>query len=143
MATMHNVFVHTKTLACFSLLVNSAFGIAQKVDVTHFVDVFRDDFNADGLADSAKWNVAHGLSDVNDELQYFRRKNVAVYEGCLHIKTDKLEHKNRSYTSGRVDTQGLFDFQVGLNTLHLGRPSGWHTEVHLLDCANAVEGCGP
>ncbi|XP_055347513.1 platelet-derived growth factor receptor beta-like [Paramacrobiotus metropolitanus] len=85
------------------------------VDVTHFVDIFRDDFTADGPPDPAKWNVGppNKKNAFPGELQTYRRENVVVENGYLHIFTRKEEFNDYNYTSGRVDTQGLFDFQFG------------------------------
>ncbi|XP_055350188.1 clotting factor G alpha subunit-like [Paramacrobiotus metropolitanus] len=80
-----------------------------------FVEIFRDDFNGSGTPDPAKWKLEQTAAgaDIRNERQVFRRENFALENGLLHLFTRNEQYNGYNYTSGRVSTRGLFDFQYG------------------------------
>jgi beta-glucanase (GH16 family) len=72
--------------------------------------VWEDEFEGEVL-DPEKWSYQtgtgseYGLTDWgNNELQYYRERNVTVSEGMLHITAKRENYNGKSYTSGRIRT---------------------------------------
>lgn len=80
--------------------------------------VWADYFN-DGALDTDVWNVeVNGNGGGNNELQYYRAENVTVGDdghgnGCLILTAKKESWKGKSFTSGRLNTQGNIFFTHG------------------------------
>ena len=79
--------------------------------------VWSDEFDGVGVPDPAKWTYAtggHGWG--NKEKQYYteaRVENAGQREGKLHVTARKEQWEGNSYTSARVISRGLGDFQYG------------------------------
>ncbi len=92
--------------------------------------VFEDNFDGATL-DAAKWNVelGDGCPDLcgwgNDELQSYGTDNITVAGGVLSIAG--REELDGSYTSGRVNTNGKFEFEYGRVEVSARIPSGQGT----------------
>lgn len=89
---------------------------------------FEDNFNGSKL-DESKWNYElHEPGWVNNELQAYIKSDKTVYlkGGNLVIQALKEESKDGTtkYTSGRINTQGKFDFKYGLAEARLKVPRG-------------------
>lgn len=79
-----------------------------------------DEFNGTQL-NEAIWNIeVNGNGGGNQELQYYRRENVAVTtdpatgENCLVLTARRETYNGRSFTSGRVTTQNNAAFKHGI-----------------------------
>ena len=71
------------------------------------------------------WNVElHEAGWVNQELQQYvdSTDNISVSDGKLHLKPKKTGDK--TYTSGRVNTQGKHDFKYGIFEARVKVPKG-------------------
>jgi beta-glucanase (GH16 family) len=79
--------------------------------------VWADEFNYSGLPDSTKWAYnkgGHGWG--NNELQYYTEKdtqNAIVGNGVLSIIARKHKLENREYTSARLLTKNMAEFNYG------------------------------
>jgi len=70
--------------------------------------VWHDEFDGETL-DEEKWSYQtgtgseYGLTDWgNNELQYYRERNVTVSDGMLHITAKRESYNGKQYTSGRI-----------------------------------------
>jgi len=92
--------------------------------------VFEDNFDGSEL-DASKWNVdlGDGCPDLcgwgNRELQTYTADNISVSGGTLRI--EGREEADGTYTSGRINTQGTFDFRYGRIEVSARIPSGQGT----------------
>jgi beta-glucanase (GH16 family) len=64
--------------------------------------VWADEFNKNGMPDSANWNYENGLVR-NEELQWYQPSNASCEEGILVIEAKKEEKPNPRYTAGSKD----------------------------------------
>jgi len=87
--------------------------------------VFADDFDVDGAPDPTRWAYDTGYI-ANNEAQYYttRRENVRVENGVLVLEARKEEWEGYHYTSGRIKTQGLFEFTYGRVEVRAKLPTG-------------------
>jgi beta-glucanase (GH16 family) len=98
--------------------------------VVEFQLVFEDNFDGDTL-DASKWNIdeGDGCPDLcgwgNNELQVYSADNVSVSNGLLRIEGRR--EADGTYTSGRLNTQGKFDFRYGRIEVSARIPSGQGT----------------
>ena len=95
--------------------------------------VWEDDFNTDGAPDPSKWAYDLGNTDIfgnsgwgNQEVQSYTNnpENVNIENGSLKI-TDKKD--GSTYTSGRIKTQGLYNFTYGRVEVRAKLPSAQGT----------------
>ncbi|TYP99306.1 glycosyl hydrolase family 16 [Tenacibaculum adriaticum] len=91
---------------------------SQEADYTYNNLVWEDDFNTDGAPDPTKWTYDIGVGDNgwgNNEVQYYtdRAENAKVEGGNLIITAKKEDFSGSQYTSARLKTEGLFNFQYG------------------------------
>jgi len=92
--------------------------------------VFADEFDGAGL-DSAKWNIdtGDGCPDLcgwgNNELQDYSADNVIVSGGTVQLEGRR--EADGSYTSGRINTKGRFDFRYGRVEVRARIPAGQGT----------------
>lgn len=76
--------------------------------------VWSDEFNGSALDEKA-WNIeVNGDGGGNQELQFYRRENVAVADGNLVITARRENYSNRSFTSGRVNSRKKAAFRHGI-----------------------------
>lgn len=90
--------------------------------------VWEDSFDGDSL-NRNDWNVElHDKGWVNNELQAYvdSKENIYIEDGKLVLKPVETVDKdgNKSYTSGRVNTQGKHDFKYGLFEAKVKVPKG-------------------
>lgn len=108
--------------------------------------VFSDEFNRPGLPDPAKWRYEEGWVR-NREAQWYTKadpSNTNCQDGLLHLTGRKLDtprpnpYLNKKgapwyydptrptidYTSGSIETRGLFDFQYGRVDVRARLPQG-------------------
>jgi beta-glucanase (GH16 family) len=69
--------------------------------------VWHDEFNGQGL-DTSRWNVLIRETSKHGELQYYVPDEVYVENGMLRIRSRVRKYGTKSYTSGRLDTDGKF-----------------------------------
>ena len=94
--------------------------------------VWSDEFNYTGAPDSSKWNydIGDGCPNLcgwgNEELEYYtsRTENVRVENGMLIIEARKENYANRRYTSAKLVTRGIVDWQYGRIEVRAKLPSG-------------------
>jgi len=116
------------------LILGACGGVESEVPAGTFVApvvewqiVFEDDFDGAAL-DAAKWNVdtGDGCPDQcgwgNNELQIYDAARVTVAGGILSI--EGREELGGGYTSGRLNTNGKFDFQYGRVEVSARVPAG-------------------
>ena len=131
------LFVRTTTLfttIALLVLLAACGGVEDGVPQGEFVApvvewqiVFEDDFDGASL-DAAKWNVdtGDGCPDLcgwgNNELQVYDANNITVAGGILSI--EGREELAGGYTSGRLNTNGKFDFQYGRVEVSARVPAG-------------------
>ncbi len=90
--------------------------------------IWGDEFNYSGSPDSSKWKLdfgGHGWG--NNELQYYTNKdtqNAVVRNGLLVITARKQDKENRNYTSAKLLTRGIREFQYGRIEVHAKLPAG-------------------
>lgn len=90
--------------------------------------VWSDEFEYSGLPDSSKWKQdAGGHGWGNNELQYYTSKDTqqaVVRDGKLLITARKQEKENRHYTSAKLLTKGIREFQYGRIEVSAKLPAG-------------------
>ncbi|MDZ4204953.1 MAG: family 16 glycosylhydrolase [Bacteroidales bacterium] len=90
--------------------------------------VWSDEFNYNGLPDSAKWNYdvgGHGWG--NNELQYYTKadtNNAMVKDGKLFITALKQPKEKNQYTSARLLTKDKAEFTYGIIEVKAKLPAG-------------------
>ncbi|MCR5282878.1 MAG: carbohydrate binding domain-containing protein [Lachnospiraceae bacterium] len=92
-----------------------------------YTEVWKDEFEGTEL-DRTNWNVElHPKAWVNEEWQEYvdREENIYVKDGKLYlVPIETKEGENKTYTSGRVNTQGNKDFKYGLFEATIKTPAG-------------------
>ena len=79
--------------------------------------VWNDEFDGKGVPDSSNWSYAvggHGWG--NKEKQFYteaRAENAGMRDGKLHVTARQEKWEDNDYTSARVISRGLGDFQYG------------------------------
>lgn len=90
--------------------------------------VWSDEFNGAGLPDTTKWDYNTGGNGFgNNELQYYTRartQNARVENGRLIITARKEDWENRHYTSAKLVTKGIAEWQYGKITVRAKLPTG-------------------
>lgn len=89
--------------------------------------VWSDEFNADGAPDSSKWTFQiWDPGNVNNELQSYtnRPENTIVQGGVLKIKAIREKYGKGDFTSGRLESNGKFDFRYGKVVVKAKLPTG-------------------
>ncbi len=64
--------------------------------------VWADEFETEGMPDSANWRYEHGFVR-NEELQWYQPENASCENGLLVIRAKKEEKPNPRYTTGSKD----------------------------------------
>ncbi|PFA67266.1 laminarinase [Bacillus sp. AFS015802] len=84
--------------------------------------VWNDEF--DSYDFRSRWNLQDWASDKNEELQYYSPDNLKIRNGHLVIQSKKERFKERSYTSGAITTEDLFEFTYGKVEIRAKIPEG-------------------
>lgn len=102
--------------ALFMLMMLVSLGAAAQLPPplpSGYTKVWGDEFNGTELDEKA-WNVeVNGDGGGNQELQYYRRQNVAVRDGNLVITARRESYNGRSFTSGRINSREKVAFKHG------------------------------
>ncbi len=92
----------------------------QEVSTTPSKDIFtnliwQEEFNYNGKIDNNKWVYEVRNQWYNEELQATtdRLENVIVEDGKLKIIAKRESYNGKSFTSGRIKSNGKFDFTYG------------------------------
>ena len=88
--------------------------------------IWAEEFDYSGLPNPEKWTYEEGKIR-NKEAQYYtkeRLENVRVENGNLIITAIKESYNNSDYTSGSINTRGLFEFKGGRIEVRAKIPSG-------------------
>lgn len=81
---------------------------------TGYKMVWSDEFNGTSL-DSKVWNIEeNGNGGGNQELQYYRKENVAVKDGNLVLTARRESYNNKQFTSGRINSRDKAYFKHGI-----------------------------
>lgn len=107
-----------KSLCLLLLVVTSLGAECDRQNAWEWQIVWQDDFNgpAGQLPDSTKWRFDIGTDWGNLQLEYDtdRPENVSLDgNGRLRIVARKEEYEESHYTSGRINTRGLFAHEHG------------------------------
>lgn len=90
--------------------------------------VWADEFNYNGLPDSAKWGYDVGGSGWgNNELEYYTQYdtgNAVVHNGKLYITARKAQKENKAFTSARLITKNRGDWTNGKIEVSAKLPPG-------------------
>jgi len=107
------------------------------------MEVFRDDFEGPTV-DESKWNLVNASARVNGEQEFYIPEAISQDHSCLIIRSDRVNHGDKQFTSGRLDTRGKYSFTYGQVEWRAKLPKGkgiWPA-LWLLrpECPAAVEG---
>ena len=81
---------------------------------TGYKMVWSDEFNGTSL-DTKVWNIEeNGNGGGNQELQYYRKENVAVANGNLVLTARRENYNNKQFTSGRINSLDKAYFKHGI-----------------------------
>ncbi len=84
--------------------------------------VWSDEFDGSAL-DEKTWNIeVNGDGGGNQELQFYRRDNVAVADGNLVITARRENYSNRAFTSGRINSRNKAYFKHGILQARIKMP---------------------
>lgn len=76
--------------------------------------VWQDEFNGAALDEKA-WSIeVNGDGGGNQEMQFYRRENVAVQDGNLVITARKENYSGKQFTSGRINSRNKAAFKHGI-----------------------------
>jgi len=112
-------------------------------------EVWKDDFDVDGVPDPAKWTYDLGMGSNgwgNGESQSYTNAadNISISDGMLKITAKK---EGAGYTSARIKTENLYEFTYGRVEARAKLPSGGGTwpAIWMLGedyASNIWPGCG-
>lgn len=74
--------------------------------------VFSDEFDGTSL-DQTKWRAEDAALVKNEELQYYAPDHVSVRGGVMRILAEAKPRGGRKYTSGLIETRGLYSRAFG------------------------------
>ncbi len=120
----------TNTYTVYASAYNGANFISSTTTITVFVGsnlIWSEEFNVDGAPDNSKWNTQiWDPGYVNNELQSYtnRSKNIIVEGGVLKIKALREEYGKGNFTSGRIESNGKFEFTYGTIVIRAKIPTG-------------------
>lgn len=122
--------LRSSALACVALFAAVApSGVASAAPQGQYQLVWSDEFDGAAL-DPAKWEALIGTGCPslcgwgNNELQFYRAENAVVGGGVLRIVAREESFGGRAYTSARLRTRGLADFERGRFEMRAKLPSG-------------------
>ncbi len=124
----------SRIIALFLLTASPLLFINCNTDDTQTVVTFTnlvmaDEFDVNGPPDPAMWSYDIGIGENgwgNAELQYYTDlpENIIVEDGMLKITAREDQFEGSIYTSGRINTKGLFEQQYGRIEARMQLPWG-------------------
>lgn len=123
----YSVTVTAKSSA--GLTISKTIQVTVNVVLSAPVLVWSDEFNVDGLPNSAKWGYDIGTGSGgwgNNELEYYtnRPENAIVQGGVLKINAIKENYMGSGYTSARLLSKGKYSFKYGRIEVRAKFPTG-------------------
>ena len=126
-------------ISCFYLLltvffITAVIPLSAQPAYENFQLVWGDEFDADGLPNSANWGYEKGCSVRNNEAQYYaeaREKNSHIEDGTLIIEAHRESMNGCSYTSANLITKkrdfkyGLFEIRAQIDIRQGSWPAWW------------------
>ncbi|MBL0182941.1 MAG: family 16 glycosylhydrolase [Chitinophagaceae bacterium] len=111
------------------LTISKTIQVTVNVVPTAPVLVWSDEFNVDGLPNSAKWGYDIGTGSGgwgNNELEYYtnRPENAFVQNGVLKITAAKENYMGSAYTSARLLSKDKYSFKYGRIEVRAKIPAG-------------------
>ncbi|MDT0553433.1 family 16 glycosylhydrolase [Urechidicola vernalis] len=103
---------------------------SEELDVIYTDLVWQDEFEMDGLPDTANWTYDLGAGGWgNNESQFYtdRSNNSKVENGALIITAKREDFGGENFTSARLKSQGLQEFQYGRIDISAKLPEGGGT----------------
>jgi len=102
--------------------------VFQTIVLSQYELVWSDEFDGEEL-DLEKWTFDIGQGSWgwgNNELQYYtsNTSNVKVQDGMLNITAHEEQYANANYTSTRIKTKDLYEFQYGKIHARISVPVG-------------------
>ena len=89
---------------------------------TGYHKVWSDEFNGTSLNEN-NWTIeVNGNGGGNQELQYYRKENVAQADGNLILTARNVYFSGKSFTSGRVISKGKAAFKHGIIQARIKMP---------------------
>ncbi len=106
----------------------TAFLLIQTLAFSQYELVWSDEFDGEEL-DLEKWTFDIGQGSWgwgNNELQYYtsNTSNIKVEDGLLNITAKEEQYANANYTSSRIKSKGLYEFQYGKVHSRISVPVG-------------------
>jgi beta-glucanase (GH16 family) len=120
----------TSTYVLYVSAYNAGQFVSTSLSITVFVGsklIWSDEFNTDGAPDATKWTFQiWDPGYVNNELQSYtnRSENTIVEGGVLKIKAIREKYGKGDFTSGRLESNGKFDFTYGTIIIRAKVPTG-------------------
>ncbi|REG98089.1 glycoside hydrolase family 16 protein [Flavobacterium aquicola] len=120
----------THTYVLYVSAYNAGKFVSTSISITVLVEsklVWADEFNTDGAPDPTKWTfMIWDPGHVNNELQSYtdRSENTIVQGGVLKIKAIKEKYGKGDFSSGRLESNGKFDFTYGKVVIRAKLPTG-------------------
>lgn len=122
-------FMRILLVACLSLLfqlgffANHSANAQPDVDPDDWILIWSDEFEGDEI-DATKWRVEDAALVKNNEKQYYTPEDVYLEDGRLVLRSQKRFMGGRDYTSGLVETKGLFTQTYGYFEIRAKLPKG-------------------
>lgn len=120
----------TNTYVLYVSAYNAGKFVSTSLSITVSVEsklIWADEFNTDGAPDPTKWTFQiWDPGHVNNELQSYtnRPENTIVQGGFLKIKAIREQYGKGEFTSGRLESNGKFDFTYGKVVIRAKLPTG-------------------
>lgn len=118
------------TSACIDTYIDDDTDVSVH-DIDEMQLVWSEEFNGSSIDESCKWILDYGTGSQyglvdwgNAELQYYQSDNISVADGVLTITAREESVEDKSYTSGRMNTLGFFDFLYGRIEARIKTPTG-------------------
>ena len=107
--------------------------------------VWSEEFDYNGAPDPSKWAIETGNGNWgwgNGEDQYYRAQNLEVSDGTLKITAKQESFGGFEYTSGRMKTQGNFNFKYAKAEIRAKLPAtqGTWPAIWLLGSSHSTLG---
>ncbi|MCA9406307.1 MAG: family 16 glycosylhydrolase [Candidatus Omnitrophica bacterium] len=91
--------------------------------IEEWVLVWSDEFDGKEV-DTTKWRIEDAALIKNNELQYYTPEDVYLENGNLVLRSRKKSMGGRDYTSGLVETKGLYTQTYGFFEIRAKLPKG-------------------
>lgn len=120
----------SNTYVIYVSAYNAGQFVSKTLSITVLVQpklIWSDEFNTNGAPDASKWTFQiWDPGYVNNELQSYtnRPENTVVEGGVLKIKAIREKYGKGDFTSGRLESNGKFEFTYGKIVIRAKVPTG-------------------